>query len=149
MTFRIDPQPNQTVVFEFITGHKQVKVLLNMHFCKGAKRFRCTVSRDPNRKAIELDTLVAPVEINYTKSKRVSKFYAFINFPESCSLNISPKISVLADPITHSQLPIEEPSYKQADNDPTSKYYHTNLISEIEKLEITPYSANSSSVGNV
>ena len=143
MSFRLDPKANQTVVFEFTTGHKQVKVVLNLHFCKGSKRFRCTVSKDPNRKVVEIDTLNAPVEIKYTGDKRTSKFYAFINFQEECSLNITPKIYIIADPVVHSQREEEPSTYRKDENDPTSKYYHINLINELEKMEILPPSLDS------
>lgn len=144
-TYRIDPKAKQTVIFEFITGNREVKVTLNLHFCKGSKRFHCTVSRDANRQKKDLDTMSSPVEIKYKKS--VSKFYAFLNFPEDCSVNITPKIEVYAEVIAHTPVIEEEPSmFRRAENDPTSKYYHSNLINELEKMEIVPPSWDCSTI---
>lgn len=97
-----------------------------------------------------MDTMVAPIEINYTGLKRTNKFYAFVNFMEGCSVNITPKITVLADPVVHRVVQLEEPSYSNPnDINPPSNNFHSDLISEIEKLDVAVRPSHTNYIGMV
>lgn len=111
---------------------------MKLHFCGVNNSFHCIVSRDEERNHIDFETIVSPVEIKYSKENKTSKFFVFLHFSKPCSVNISSSITILQDRIFHSVKPEEPSRGRQYDDDPKSKYYHLNLINELEKLDILP-----------
>ena len=122
-----------------------MKVNLNLHFCEGSKRFHCIVSRDSQRKEIDFDSVNSPIHIKYAYATRVPKFYAFLNFEKPCILNVTARIDLLPEKFLPSKnIGDEDLSFnKREQNTLISKYYHTNLINELEKMEILPYGGGS------
>lgn len=138
MTYRVSPAEGQSICIEYLTGYLDVKVTVKLHFCSGGKRFYLRVSRDQTQKLIDYETMASPAEIRYEREKRIGKFYITINFQNACVVNVCSEVRLLPKQYLPSKKEEDPSSGKRPDDDPTSKNYHSNLIYELERMEILP-----------
>lgn len=138
VTYRVNPTGGQSICIEYLTGYMDVKVTVKLHFCSGGKRFHLRVSKDPYQKQIDHETMVSPIDIKYAREKRTNKFYVSINFQNTCLVNITSEIRLLPKHYILSRKDPENMGGLLKHDDPTSKNYHTNLIYELEKMDILP-----------
>ena len=135
---------------EFTTSNRNVKGSLSLFFCAGSNRFHCIVSRDSDRSLVDVTSMSSPIEFDYTGERRVSKFYAVLFFEKPSTFNLTIKINstmpTLRQKTINSFKPVKIKGNELAQTISSVKreefvddrYFHRNMISDLEKMEIFP-----------